>query len=40
MKNELLKKFSAEILGTFVFLGVIATVVNNSNPQEAKYQIG
>lgn len=36
MKNELLKKFIAEVLGTFVFLGVIITVVNNSNPQEAE----
>ena len=36
MKNELFKKFSAEVLGTFVFLGVIITVVNNSNQQVAE----
>ncbi len=36
MNKDLIKKFVAEVLGTFVFLGVIITVVNKSTPQAAE----
>tara|TARA_Y200000002_G_scaffold381122_1_gene394276 strand:- start:325 stop:627 length:303 start_codon:yes stop_codon:yes gene_type:complete len=40
MKYDLTKKFMAEVLGTFVFLGVIITVVNDKTSMANWLKIG
>ena len=40
MNEEILKKCVAEILGTFIFLGVIITLVNNPSSNLRSLKIG
>ena len=40
MNQDLMKKFIAEVLGTFVFLGVIITVVNDKKSMGNWLKIG
>lgn len=40
MNQDLMKKFIAEVLGTFVFLGVIITVVNDKKSMANWLKIG